>query len=84
MGKQQITTRRPAPAPARPVEPDPFADYPEPYPRTLRSEAELLQAARELLSCSSCSRALAGDDGRPCGEQRFVRGCIHWRRRSSR
>jgi len=42
--------------------------------------AELRSHLKEVTDTTE--RLVRGDDGRPCGEQRFVRGCIHWKRRA--
>ena len=58
---------------------DPFDTV---YPRTFGTEAELVQAAREIMVCANCDRALDGDDGEPCPERLYVTGCTFWKRRA--
>jgi len=61
---------------------DPFADGPQPYPCTYASESELVVAAKEIMQCATCERAVSGDDDEPCPEKTYVTGCLFWKRRA--
>jgi hypothetical protein len=53
---------------------------PERWPALLTLD-QVVEIARATMVCTTCALAIVADDGEPCPEQKYVRGCIHWKRR---